>query len=71
MSLQKISVAASAENALPPTFTPGKSKMAIEPALADQTGAKTRRVAGLAHCAWGRACGPTEGWNIAMMECWV
>ena len=54
MSLQKILAAASVENALPRTFTPSKSKMAIEPVLANQTSAKTWRVAGLANCAWHR-----------------
>ena len=55
MSPQKISAAASVGNALPLTFTPGKSSMATKPVLANQKSAKTWRVAGLANCAWHRA----------------
>jgi len=51
MSLQKISVAGFVVNALPCTFTPSRSRMEIELALANQTNAMTWRAAGLASCA--------------------
>ena len=55
MSPQKISAAGSVVNALPSTFTPSKSKMEIEPVLANQTNAMIGRVAGSVNCAWRRA----------------
>ena len=54
MSPQKISAAGSVVNAFPSTFTPSKSRMAIEPVSVNQTSAKTWKVAGLANCAWHR-----------------
>jgi len=57
MSLQNISVAESVENALRLTFIPNKSRMEIEPALANQTNAMILRAAGLVNCVQHRLRG--------------
>jgi len=51
MSLQKISVAGFAGNALRLTFTLSRSRVEIELVLANQTNAMTWRAAGLANYA--------------------
>ena len=47
-------MAGSVENALPRTFTLSKSRMEIEPVLANKTNAMTWKAAGIVNCVWHR-----------------